>query len=136
MGVGSGSAGGGVLSVLDADDSEAVGDAGGEASEEPAAGSTTFSGDRVDASVSLTLVAAARPRITPKPRNTSTRSAEMRGEGSLRPDGVRVDAGAVWIGAVGLCTAPARACAWPPTRRRMPSSRALRTPTRAPQLRQ
>lgn len=134
-GVGSGSAAGG--SLPEAADSGSVAEAEPEAGapDGAEAGSTTFRGERADASVSFTAEPAASPRIAPKPRNTSTSSAEIRGEGSLKPEGAR--AGPLATGAVveSRGGAPAR-CARPTTRRRSGSSNGLREPTRAPQPRQ
>jgi hypothetical protein len=107
--------------------------------EAPAEGNTTFSGERAEASVSLTLELAASPMIAPKPRNTRTSSAEIGREGSLGPEGARADSFTAVSGATAptasLPAASLRA-SLPATRRRRSSSCGLRSPTRAPQRRQ
>jgi hypothetical protein len=55
-----------------------------------ARGMTTLRGERAEAAnVSRARDPAAPPRITPKPRNTSTSSADTRGEGSVNPSANR-----------------------------------------------
>ena len=100
-----------------------------------ACGRISLTGARADAaSVSVTRGLAASPTSTPKPRNTSTSSAETRGEGSVRPE-----RGARPRGRRAprpLQAAPVAGARPPGSPRRSCSSRGLRAPTRAPQSRQ
>jgi hypothetical protein len=59
--------------------------AGDVAAIEVAAGRISFSRGRADADVSSTRDPVTSPRITPKPRKTSTSSTHTRGEGRVRP---------------------------------------------------
>ena len=134
----SGSADGGSLPAPVEDDSalepDVLADAGADG------GSTTFSGERAEAATSLTLVAATLPRSTPKPRNTSTSSAETRGGGSLSPEAARAgEPSGAGSGVGGLTktsglASPAGSLSR--TRASSGSSCGLRGPTRAPHSRQ
>ena len=118
-------------------------------------GMMTFSGERAEASAPPTGELAAFPSSAPKPRNTSTRSAEIRGAGSRRPVALATAARASGPVAPALAAAvadavvaePAGAAAaspaatpslrdCPPARAINTSSCGLRDPARAPQLRQ
>jgi hypothetical protein len=155
-GVGSDSAGGGSLLAVDDGSAEADADADAEAEAEvdgtagSEEGSTTFSGERDEASDALGRVAATFPRSTPNPRNTSTSRAEILGAGSRRalapidPRAGPTAAGAGWAAlttaalstAAGLCAVASAGRARPTTRPRSSSSRGLREPMRRPHERQ
>ena len=110
-------------------------DAEAEAPDGPEAGSTTFRGERAAASVP-TREPATLPRSTPKPRNTSTSSAETRGGGSLRLEDVRTSTLAAGTGAARALRRWRPRDVPAPARRRSSSSCGLRDPTRAPHARQ
>jgi hypothetical protein len=149
VGVCSGSLAGGSLLAVEAEDSEDV-VVGVE--EAPEGDETILTGERVEASVSSTPELATLPSSTPKPRNTSTSSAETGRDGSRRPfEGGTAPAGVAPV-AVAMSTAgappeaassvgPASAIApavpvRPRTRLSSSSSCWERDPTRAPQARQ
>jgi hypothetical protein len=131
-GVGVSSEEGGSLDESVEDDGDDDADAAGGA----AAGTMTLTGGREEASVAFTDELAAPPINTPNPRNASTKTAEIRGEGRARPDAnppAGTDAASGFAG----CSSEGGMFA---ERSRMPlsssSSCALRGPLRAPQSRQ
>src|ERR1700677_2836663 len=136
VGVGSASDDGGSLADAE-DDSDVAVLAVALALAGADAGSTTFNGERADASVSAGLEAATWPRITPKARKTTSNSADTRGAGRRRPE---VAFARVSIGASGAGpAADARervSPGWAPSLLSSRSSCGLRSPTRAPQARQ
>src|ERR1019366_3354072 len=135
---------GAVVGVVGLPGAEAEAEVDGTAGSEE--GSTTFSGERDEASDALGRVAATFPRSTPNPRNTSTSRAEILGAGSRRalapidPRAGPTAAGAGWAAlttaalsaAAGLCAGAWAGRARPTTRPRSSSSRGLREPMRRP----